>query len=284
MIAVVYSGSRLADWRLADKGKVIAGFKTMGINPHHNNANKIEQLLHTNNTLINYAEKIKRIYFFGAGASSAENEEIVSKAFNAFFRFGKVFVGHDLKAAALATCGDHSGFVGIIGSGSNAAFYNGRKVEPNNYGWGYILADEGSANWFGRTILQDYITQSLPTDLHRKFEEKYPLDIKIILDKVYRQPNPVLFLSSFSEFVFENRHEEYMRGVVIKGFNLLFEKYFIPLREKHADTSEVSFTGSVAFDYQELLTKVAESHGFRIGSIIREPIHNLLNYYLNKNK
>jgi len=283
MIAVVYSGSRLADWRLAEKDKVVAGFKTMGINPHHNDAMKIEQLLNKNNTLINYAEKIKRIYFFGAGASSSENEAIVLKAFNAFFRFGKVYVGHDLKAAALATCGDHSGLVGIIGSGSNAVYYNGKKTEPNNYGLGYILADEGSANWLGRNILQDYITQTMPHHILLKFEEKYPLDIKLILEKVYRQANPVLFLSSFSEFVFENREDIYMKQLIIKGFNLLFEKYFIPLREKHEPLS-VSFTGSVAFDYQELLENVANSHEFKIGTIIREPIHNLLNYYLNKNK
>jgi len=282
MIAVVYSGSRLADWRLAEKGRVVAGFKTMGINPHHNNESKIEQLLNKNNTLINFAEKIKRIYFFGAGASSEENEAIVLKAFNAFFRFGKVFVGHDLKAAALATCGDHSGFVGIIGSGSNAAYYNGKKIEPNNYGLGYILADEGSANWLGRNILQDYITQTMPQDLTRKFDDKYPLDIKLILDKVYRQSNPVLFLSSFSEFVFENRDHSYMKQLITQGFNLLFEKYFVPLKGNHSE--KVSFTGSVAFDYQEILGNVAKSHNFEIGTIIREPIHNLLNYYLNKNK
>jgi len=283
MIAVVYSGSRLADWRLAEKGKIVAGFKTMGINPHHNDATKIEQLLHKSNTLINYAEKIKRIYFFGAGASSAENEEIVSKAFNSFFRFGKVFVGHDMKAAALATCGDHSGLVGIIGSGSNAAYYNGKKVEQNNYGLGYILADEGSANWLGRKLLQDYITQTMPAELVRKFDEKYPLDIKIILDRVYRQANPVLFLSSFSDFVFENREHDYMVQMISRGFTMLFEKYFVPLREKHKEVN-VNFTGSVAFDYQDLLAEVAVAHGFKVGIVIREPIHNLLNYYLNKNK
>jgi len=283
MIAVIYSGSRLADWRLAEKGKVVAGFKTMGINPHHSDAADIELLLNKNNTLINYAERIKRIYFFGAGASSAENEEIVSKAFNSFFRFGKVFVGHDLKAAALATCGDHEGLVGIVGSGSNAAYYDGKKIASNNFGLGYILADEGSANWLGRNLLQDYITQAMPQNLLIKFAEKYPLDIKMIMERVYRHSNPILFLSSFSDFVFENREDLYMKQLIMKGFNLLFEKYFIPLSKKHKP-SNVNFTGSVAFDYQELLVQVAKSHNFEVGTIIREPIHNLLNYYLNKNK
>lgn len=283
MIVVVFSGSRLADWRLAEKGKVVAGFKTAGINPHHNSEARIEQLLNKNNTLITYAEKIKRIYFFGAGASSKENAETVSKAFNSFFRFGKVYVAHDLKAAALATCGDHAGLVGILGSGSNAGYFNGKRVLPNNYGLGYILADEGSANWLGRNLLQDYITKLLPNDLMAKFDDKYSLDRKLILEKVYRHPNPILFLSSFSEFIFDNREHEYFKSLIIGGFNIMFERYFVPFKHKHPDLS-VNFTGSIAYDYQDWLKEVAEKHGFKVGSIIREPIHNLLNYYLNKNK
>ena len=34
MIAVIYSGSNYADWRLADKGKTVASFKTNAINPY----------------------------------------------------------------------------------------------------------------------------------------------------------------------------------------------------------------------------------------------------------
>ena len=72
MIAVVYSGSNYADWRLADKDEVIASFKTGGINPYLNDDKSIIQLLSKNINLIHHAEEIKRIYFFGAGASSPE--------------------------------------------------------------------------------------------------------------------------------------------------------------------------------------------------------------------
>lgn len=67
MIAVVYSGSRFADWRLAERGKVVAGFKTMGINPYHNDERYISQILNKNNSLINYAERIKKIFFLALG-------------------------------------------------------------------------------------------------------------------------------------------------------------------------------------------------------------------------
>lgn len=255
----------------------------MGINPHHNNEQFIDQLLHKNNSLINYAEKIKRIYFFGAGASAKTYKDVVSKAFSAFFRYGKVYVYHDLQAAAIATCGDHAGLVGILGSGSNLGYFNGRRMEVNNFGLGYILADEGSANWLGRNLLRAFLTDALPPELNLRFQERYSLDRKMIMDKVYRQANPALFLSSFSDFVFEHKEHPYIQALIREGFSLFFETYVENLPRKYAGLP-LHFTGTVASDYQAVLREVANGFSIEVGTVIKEPIHNLLNYYINKNK
>src|ERR1700704_444424 len=144
MIAVVYSGSHYAHWRLADKDRIIATFKTSGINPYFDDEKHIIQLLSKNINLIHHAEEIKRIYFFGAGALSTELKTTVHDALSAFFKFGKVTVEHDILAAAIACCKNAPGIITIVDSGSNSAWYDGRKIKPNNYGLGYILADEGS--------------------------------------------------------------------------------------------------------------------------------------------
>src|SRR5450432_2505808 len=101
MIAVVYSGSNHAEWRLADKDRTIASFKTSGINPYFNNEKHIIQLLSKNINLIHHAEEIKHIYFFGAGSSSPELKNVVHNALSTFFKFGKVVVEHDISAAAI---------------------------------------------------------------------------------------------------------------------------------------------------------------------------------------
>ena len=205
MIAVIYSGSRFADWKLAEKGKIVENFKTVGINPSFNDEKFITQLLNKTNLLITNAEKIKKIYFFGAGASSKDQNEIIVQAFSKFFRYSKVVVANDLKAAALATCGDEEGIVGILGSGSNAAYFDGKKIKPNNFGLGFVLADEGSANWMGRKLLKSFLDQTLPEHLSASLRRNYSLDLKQILDKVYRQPQPALYLSSFADFLLESR-------------------------------------------------------------------------------
>src|SRR3954467_14066755 len=99
MIAVIYSGSNHADWRLADKGRTVASFKTSGINPYFDDDKHILQILNKNINLIHHAEEIKRIYFFGAGSSSDEMREVVQNAFAAFFKFAKITVSHDIEGA-----------------------------------------------------------------------------------------------------------------------------------------------------------------------------------------
>ena len=111
MFAVVYSGSNYAEWRLADRGRTIASFKTAGINPYFNDENQIVQLLNKNINLIHHAEEIKRIYFYGAGSFSDDLKHIVHNALSAFFKFGKVTVEHDIDAAAIACCKNKPGII-----------------------------------------------------------------------------------------------------------------------------------------------------------------------------
>lgn len=282
MIAVIYSGSRNADWKLSDKGEIISEFRTPGLNPYLTDKKSISTLLNKNNDLINYAEEISKIYFFGAGASSKDRKAIISGAFTDFFRFARVIVNHDLAASALATAGNKEGLICVLGSGANAAYYNGKKIKENNYGLGYILADEGSANWLGRNLLKDYLTGRLPRKFETIFVEKYHPERKLILDKVYRHPQPVLYLTSFTDFLAEHRDEEYVTALAGRGLHIFFETYILPLAEKYPDLP-LYFTGAIAEIFRDLLTETAKKYGLTIAAIVRKPIYNIVNYYTNKN-
>ncbi|WP_254527937.1 MULTISPECIES: BadF/BadG/BcrA/BcrD ATPase family protein [unclassified Sphingobacterium] len=282
MIAVVFSGSRYADWRLAEKGRILHGFRTTGINPYIQDERFIFQLLNKNTQLINNAEKIRKIYFFGAGASSKERQEKIEKVFSNFFKNAKVKASHDMLASAISTFGNEKGIIGIIGSGSNAAYYNGRKVVENNYGLGYILADEASTNWQARQILKDFLTESMPQGFREKLLHKHNIDRKVILDKTYNSPNPNIFLTSFADFILENKDDPYMEGIIKKGLEKYVKTYLVPLSETFPD-STLNFTGSVANNYADWLREIAKENHLAVGTIIREPVQNLVKYFINKN-
>lgn len=283
MIAVVYSGSRFANWKIADKDKEVIDIRTQGINPFFNDEKYILNLLNKNIKFIHNAEKIKKIYFFGAGATSKERNDIIQTAFSKFFRYSKVFVYHDLEAAAKATCNDQPGIVCIMGSGSNAACFDGKKIIENNYGLGYAIADEGSANWLGKMLIKQYLTEILPTDFRKIFNKKYDLDKRLVLDKVYKQAHPNLFLSSFVDLLLENKNHPFVKDLVKKGFSLFMETYLIPLQEQYGSELPVHFVGTVSANFEDYLLEVAQEKNIQIKSVVKEPIYNLLNYYANKN-
>lgn len=282
MIAIVYTGSRFADWRLVEKGRVLSAFRTNGINPYIQDERFIFQTLNKDTQLINNAERIRRIYFFGAGASSPERQEKVARVFRDFFKFAKVKVSHDMLASAIATFGNESGIIAIIGSGSNAAHYNGKKIADNNYGLGYILADEGSTNWLARRLLKDFLTESMPQGFREKLLHEHPIDRKIILERVYNSPNPNIFLNSFSDLIFENKEDAYIEGVIKSGLELFFDTYLVPLSEMYPD-APINFTGSVANHCSAWLYEIAGEHHLTINKILREPVQSLVKYYINKN-
>ena len=280
MIAVVYSGTKTAIWKIAKDGKTIAECSMPGINPCFNDQKSILQFLNKKSVLVNHAESLKKIYVFAAGASSDERRDELAKTLGMFFRYSKITVKDDLYGAAISACFNQSGIVGILGSGANCAYFDGKKPEKNNYGLGYVFGDEGSANYLGKTILKRFLQEKLPADLQKEFELKYNLDRPQILERIYKKPMAQQFLSSFFDFFLENREHKYILGIIDQAFELYFQTYMLPTVKLHPG-KEIHFVGLVAGNFQEQLRTAAKKHRLEITSITKEPIYNLLNYYSN---
>lgn len=280
MIAVVYSGSRTAVWRIAKDGKAIAECSMPGINPCFVDQKTLLHQLNKKIVLINHAEQIKRIYVFAAGATSDERKEELTNSLAVFFKYSKITVENDLYGAAKAACYNDKGIVSILGSGANCAYFDGNNLEQNNYGLGFILGDEGSANYLGKSILRNFLQEKLPLDLEKKFSKKYDLSRTEILERVYKKTLAQHFLSSFLDFFIEHRSNEYIQRLIDSAFEDYFDTYLLPTIKLHPDT-QIHFVGIVAGNFQDRLRLVARKYGIEITTITKEPIYNLLNYYSN---
>lgn len=280
MVAVVYSGSKSAFWKISNEGRTVAECTIAGINPTFNDHKHILYLLNKNIVLVNHAEKIKKMYVFAAGASSAAMQESLTNTLGVFFKNCKIKVRDDLYGASLAACYNHSGIVGILASGANCAYFDGKTPEKNNYGLGFILGDEGSSNYLGKMLLKNYLEGKLPADLLKKFEHKYNVDRPIILERIYKKPNAQNYLSSFLDFFIENRNHKFIEQLIDQAFEKYFDTYLIPTVKKHPN-EEIHFVGAVAGNFQDRLRLIAEKHKLNIITITKEPIYNLLNYYSN---
>jgi N-acetylglucosamine kinase-like BadF-type ATPase len=280
MIAVVYSGTKTAIWKIARDGKTIAECSMPGINPFFVDQKTLLQQLNKKTILINNAEQIKKIHVFAAGATSAEKRNELAESLALFFKFSKITVQDDLYGAAIAACYTKTGIVGILGSGANCAYFNGQHPVHNNFGLGFILGDEGSANYLGKIILKYYLQEKLPADLLKKFSKKYDLNRSEILERVYKKSLAQQFLSSFLDFYIENREHPYIQQLIDDAFQRYISTYLLPTLKLYPG-KEIHFVGIVAGNFQDRLRLIAQKNNFEITTITKEPIYNLLNYYSN---
>ena len=280
MIAVVYSGTKTAIWKIAKDGKMIAECSMPGLNPFFVDQKALLQQLNKKTILINHAEQIKKIYVFAAGATSAERKAELATSLSLFFKYSKIIVQDDLYGAAIAACFNKSGIVGILGSGSNCAYFDGNHPQKNNFGLGFILGDEGSANYLGKIILKHYLQEKLPAELIKKFSMKYDLNRAEVLERVYKKSMAQQFLSSFLDFYIDNREHVYIQQIIDNAFQRYINTYLLPTIHQYPG-KEIHFVGIVAGNFQDRLRLIAQKNGFEITTITKEPIYNLLNYYSN---
>ena len=279
MILVAESGSTKTDWKLIDQNKVQKTIHTDGINPFHQRQEDITRIISTS-ALAAITDPIDEIYFYGAGCNYPENIRIVRESIRSIFNNARIFVEHDLLAAARALCGRSQGIACILGTGSNSCFFDGQSIKQANPSLGYILGDEGSGVYMGKKLLRDVLYQDLPKSLYEKFMEIYQVTVDDALDNVYNKYLPNRYIASFTKFIGDNIHHPYMHGLVYESFLDFIECHVISYPQ--AENYKVHFVGSVAFNFKNVLERVVVDAGLIMGTVIEFPINGLILYHQNK--
>jgi glucosamine kinase len=281
MILIADSGSTKTDWKSTDGAGNIAVAKTGGINPQYLNAEDIEKEAREAAVQLNMSG-IKSIYFYGAGCSSQEKREMVSKAIQGSFPEASIEVNGDLFGAARATCLTQPGIACILGTGSGSCVYDGEKIEKSIPSLGFILGDEGSGAYLGKQLVRDFLREEMPADMIRIIREKLGITKEQILENVNRKPMPSRYLAGFSRFIHENIHHTYIEEMVYQSFEDFLFHYISPYRE--AKDYPIHFVGSIAQGFKSILKAVLEARNLMLGKVEEAPIDGLIEYHLTDYK
>ncbi|MEN0056984.1 MAG: N-acetylglucosamine kinase [Mucilaginibacter sp.] len=280
MIIIADGGSTKTNWCLVtEEGKKVY-FNTEGYNPYFSGTEYIIQSLNESLPTDLEKDEITEVNYYGAGCSTPEMRKIVEEAMKVVFSKSKVYIGHDLLAAARALLGNTEGFAAILGTGTNTCIYDGKDVAMNIDSGAYILGDEGSGCYIGKKLLTDYLRGYMPEPVRNLFWETYKLTPDDINEQVYTQPRANRFCASFSKFVYDNNvHIEYSRNLVRTSF----EDFFRNLVTHYPDYQKYTFNciGSVGYNFRNVLEEVVTENGMKVGNIIRSPIDNLVKYHLD---
>jgi N-acetylglucosamine kinase-like BadF-type ATPase len=162
MILIADCGSTKTDWVLCDAEGVVARAKTQGLNPTHQDSDKIHEILSLELSDEIISQKPDKIFFYGAGCAYELANNRMREALEGIFTTKEIHINSDLLAAARALCRHDEGIACILGTGSNSCFFDGEKIIENTPSLGYILGDEGSGAHLGRQLISDCLKKQLP--------------------------------------------------------------------------------------------------------------------------
>ena len=220
------------------------------------------------------------VYFYGAGCGSKVQRQRVKTLLQKAFETKNVHVETDMLGACRAVCGDQPGIVGILGTGSNACYYDGKKIKYQEISTGYILGDFGSANHVGRVLLNDYLTHRMSPNLRSKFRKTYQMSDDQLMDALYHQPHPNRFLASLAPFAVQNISNFYFYKIISNTLVDWWIEVLLKLIQK-VDNPEIKLhiVGGYAKAIEPTLRYWMEDCGATVDTVMADPIDGLRQYH-----
>ncbi len=280
MILIADSGSTNTNWALCDeKKKSIVKFVGQGINPRFMDAETIKSIIIKDFTKYD-ANNISKVFFYGAGCGANDSKIILYEVLkNIFFNAAIIEIYTDIYGAARGLWGKEKGLVAILGTGANSCFYDGNNCITIKPSLGYLFGDEGSGAYIGKELIKLYLKNKLPVSLSKKFYNKYKLSTNDILNNVYGNVSPNQYLAGFTTFLNENINDKFIYHLLEKAFKLFVSEYL--QKYKTFNHYNLKITGSVAFYFKDILSKIISNNGFFIKDILQNPLDGLIQYHFN---
>ncbi len=278
-ILIADSGATKTEWCFL-QGKKKKIVQTQGLSPFFLNTQGIIEILNKELWPKLKGINFDQIYFYGTGCSNKDNNKIVALALKAQQPKAKINVDHDMMGAAKSLCHNAKGVACILGTGSGACFFDGKKITKTRNGLGYALGDEGSGSYLGRKILQYYLYETFDLELRIAFEKKYNTTRQEILENVYKKPFPQRYMASFCTFLSEHRGHYMIENIIEDSLFDFFFKHLNKINEswKHP----IHFVGSLSFYFKDVIKDLCANYGFTIGNVYKKPMDGLIKLYQEK--
>ena len=278
MIAIVDGGSTKCDWVILENdGKEVLKTETVGFNPNITKPELISIELEKNQALTTFCDYLENIFFYGSGCGTPENRFIVEREIQKVVTNANIQVKEDLLAAAYAAYRGVPAIVCILGTGSNACYFDGENVKTELPSLGFLIGDEGSGSALGKQLVRHYFMKKLPPDLHQQFTEIYQLNIDDLLKNMYHNPRANAYMADFTRFIVDRKSHPYFQNFIYKELKNFLEFQVMPYEE--CRDAEINFIGSVAYFFEDSLRAAAADFHFKVGTVVQKPIESLVDYH-----
>ena len=270
VILLADSGGSKTDWVLLDGATVLSQLQTPGLNPSLVGPEMIRMVLKEQVQPWMMGKSPRECWFFGAGLTRKTPKNRMRKLLRTQLQLsGKIAVEPDILGAGYACLGKAKGLVGILGTGSVAFRFNGKKITDKKGGLGYLIGDVGGGVALGRTFLRRLVNKDLPKVILDSYPHYSGISINSVLETLYSHVAPARFLAAQVPFLALHRKDPVLSKIIMEQFEGFLEVYLGSLIEEVDE--QVVFMGGVARTFGSELIQICKEKGIPNAKIHRDP-------------
>jgi N-acetylglucosamine kinase-like BadF-type ATPase len=279
---VVDCGSTKADWQIFSPTKIEKSFETIGFNPSIEKPENIKEIIEdlTVPKLRDYV--FQKIFFYGAGCANASIQHFIGLLLAQALGTPapQIYVAEDLKGAIRATGNKTGAIAAILGTGSNACYFEGDTILNQWGGHGYLLGDEGSGADIGKRLVKGLLENRLPSEIKAELEAYTQMPLLSLRQAVYAHPAPNRFLGNLAPFVNSMQKHPAIREILLATFDDFIKTTL--LHFERCNEVPIYFIGSVAWHFKEPLGEALQKYRLPLSHIIHKPVEKLVEYHQNE--
>lgn len=274
---IIDAGATKTAFALVEGSSVVCTCKGAGINPNYCSDEAINDVF-SSFLKQNKVSHVSHVHYYGAGCASAENAGRIGCLLQELYPEAVVSVCSDLMAVCRALSDNRSSVVAILGTGAATCQFDGRSIVARAPSLGYLLGDEGSGTYLGKQLVTAFMRNELPASLSAELRRHYNLSFDKAIRRIYSEPSPNLFFSSLAPFVSEHLDNPFMHQLASESFRRFFALQKVCYEE--SATLPWMLSGSVAFNFREVVQAAAEEENCHVQTIVESPMEYLVRYHL----
>lgn len=277
------AGSSKIEWViLSPEGEVLSRLTSIGANALMADDRELVDSFEKAAEKLGSNLQLSEVDYYGAGCATEEICNKVKKAIQQVWKAERIGVNSDLLGAARSLFGASKGIACILGTGSNSCLYDGQRIQSNIPSLGFILGDEGSGAALGKRLVSDAFKGHLPKPIRDQFMKTFELSLADILEYTYRRPAANRFLASLVPFMKDHIWNPYVYSLVLEEFTSFLRRNVSMYNG--ARSLPLSFTGSIAWNFSDILREAADRQGLKVDTITRTPMDGLIKYHSSSEK
>jgi glucosamine kinase len=278
MLGIIEAGGTKTEVRTGNSQQQIQ-VTGKGINPYIQNDEKIKENL--KEIFQNTPEKaqIKILRYYGAGCAHPDQADRIRRILNSHLPDADIKVESDLLGTARALCGKSPGLACILGTGSNACFYDGTAIIRQMTSLGFWLGDEGSGGYLGKLLFKKWYKNELESSWDEPIENLLQVSKSKALEKLYEIETPNSWLAKLATLILDNQKTPEFAKIIDQSI----DDFFIEIEGLLHSGSEkfIHFSGSVGWYLKPKLEQKIIEIGFKPGVFLQSPGATLFKFHLD---